>query len=363
MDDRATLDNRKRLAPKEDPRTAAREALPTAGMPDLARRHSQQGTNAADAVASEATREKTILVDQAIFTSVRGPTAEGYRIVAATPSVTPAERAEITRRSPSHGSLCDDQPAAVALSTYPLDSGRHCVAVSRAAGIEHTARGGQRIWTHIVVLDDAAYRAFACNPAAVAAALDRAGGPDATTAPPPALGVLRLYSTPPLIPEETLAIGIDWLLSLSRAVLCGEPLLVCGVEKEMGVLGTLMVSLPLSARKALSVSCGLRYSAVRRMQVSIVATSASDARRVLRGQPISVCDIASVPKKEHKPHDEWLPLLGRWLERGRMAEIASLTAAITGESSPAALNCLARIWTCMDAVGETEEAPIPSAAL
>ncbi len=336
MDDRATLNNRERSATKEEPR-----AFPVC--------------------------RGTVLVDQAIFTSVRGPMAEGYRIVAATPGVTPAERAEITRRCPSHGSLCNDRPSAVALSAYPLDSGRYCVAVSRPAGTEHTARGGQRVWTHIAVLDDAAYRAFACNPVAVHATLCRADGPNATTAPSATLDPLRLSSVPPTVSACPARIDSDWILSLSRAVLCDERLIVTGAEEDAAALDALVISLPLTVRQTLSVSCGLRYAATRRLQLSFVEQNRGHLQRVTRGQPVRLLDIASAPDTEREPYGDWLRLLGRWFDEGRMGEIAALAAAFTGNVSPAGLNCVARIWACIDAAGvsddETAGTPMPSAAL
>ena len=45
--------------------------------------------------------------DQAIFTSIRTPMGEGYRIIAASRGVRPEEKQLITRRSPSHGALCE----------------------------------------------------------------------------------------------------------------------------------------------------------------------------------------------------------------------------------------------------------------
>ena len=44
--------------------------------------------------------------DQAIFTSIRTPMGEGYRVIAASRGVRPNEKQSITRNSPSHDSLC-----------------------------------------------------------------------------------------------------------------------------------------------------------------------------------------------------------------------------------------------------------------
>ena len=105
-------------------------------------------------VAVVSSGETTVHADQVIFTSIRSPTGEGYRIGAASPGVRSDEKRMIMQRSPSHASLCDESPTAVACSFYRLSTGRHCVASSRYAGVEHTGRGGQRVYTHLVLLDD-----------------------------------------------------------------------------------------------------------------------------------------------------------------------------------------------------------------
>ena len=49
---------------------------------------------------------RTVCCDQAIFTSVRTPMGEGYRIIAASKGLTAEERKALTKLSPSHDSLC-----------------------------------------------------------------------------------------------------------------------------------------------------------------------------------------------------------------------------------------------------------------
>ncbi|MBN1361535.1 MAG: hypothetical protein JW993_13135 [Sedimentisphaerales bacterium] len=148
----------------------------------------------------------TVPADQAVFTSVRSPMGGGYRIVAASPGVRADEKAEMTRRAPSHASLCGDGPDAVAdepdavgLLAYPLASGRYCVALSQYAGWEHTARGGHRVHTHIVVLDRQAYLEFGCNAVRVHAALKEAVGGRPILKPPPKLGQLSLSPHPSVV--------------------------------------------------------------------------------------------------------------------------------------------------------------------
>src|SRR6185503_20317863 len=98
---------------------------------------------------------ESVTVEHGVFTSIRSHTGEGYRIITATPGIKADERAEITRRCPSHGSFCEESADAVGMSFFTLTTERHFIAIHCHAGVEHTARGGQRVYTHFVVLDNA----------------------------------------------------------------------------------------------------------------------------------------------------------------------------------------------------------------
>ena len=78
--------------------------------------------------------QATLSCDQAIFTSVRSPMGEGYRVIAASKGVKPKEKQEITRNSPSHDALCisledDRHDGPLAAAFYPLETGRLAVSV------------------------------------------------------------------------------------------------------------------------------------------------------------------------------------------------------------------------------------------
>ena len=68
-----------------------------------------------------------VQVERAVFTSMRSPMGEGYRIVAASNGICADERREILRCAPSHGSLCDSSPGATGLASFGLDNGRRCI--------------------------------------------------------------------------------------------------------------------------------------------------------------------------------------------------------------------------------------------
>ena len=141
--------------------------------------------------------QTTIACDQAIFTSIRSPMGEGYRIVAASRGLKPEEKQAITRCSPSHEALCAprDESGSDADATgtafYTLPSGRLCAAFTCNAGAEHTGRGGLRVYTQNVVFAETDFAKCGYNPLAVLRAMKVAG----MTAP-------QLHTKPgaPLVP-------------------------------------------------------------------------------------------------------------------------------------------------------------------
>ncbi|MCZ6816838.1 MAG: hypothetical protein O7F76_09135, partial [Planctomycetota bacterium] len=119
---------------------------------------------------------EAVRAEQAVFTSIRSPMGEGYRIIAASPGIRPDEKAEIIRRAPSHDSLCESGRAAVGLLAFPFESGRYCLGFSCHAGREHTARGGNRVYSHFAVVEPGDWQSFGFNAVRLHTALRHAIG-------------------------------------------------------------------------------------------------------------------------------------------------------------------------------------------
>ena len=86
----------------------------------------------------------SVTCDQAIYTCIKSPTGQGYRIISASPGLEPSERGEILRRTPAVNGLCIDDADAIGVSFFPLSSGRHAILHTCHAGMEPTGRGGRR---------------------------------------------------------------------------------------------------------------------------------------------------------------------------------------------------------------------------
>ncbi len=305
-------------------------------------------------------------VDQVIFTSVRSVTAEGYRIIAASGSVRPEEKAEIVRRTPSHGSLCDSDEQARALSAYPLANGRYCVALSQYAGKEHTARGGLRVHTHIVVLDAQEYLAFGCNAGRVYAALVSAVGGKPVLDPPRQLDRLELQVVDPeqgAASETGDAINAEVVqsdaargrqpstaevLPILLGVLQGDEMVVTGSHDRFDLLDWVVLALPLAVRRSLAVSVGLKYSPGRRLGLCFLSLDKVEMQRATRGRKVRLLDANAPGACPSSPYEAWGNLVAQWLDEGRVSELEQFALQAPEDRSSGALaeyasSCLARV--------------------
>ncbi len=302
-----------------------------------------------------------LAVDHAVFTSVRSSTGAGYRIIAATPGVTAEEKAEITRRSPSHDSLCDPSPQAIGLISYYLESGRMCVGLVRHAGKEHTARGGYRVHTHMAVLDRGVDDQFGCDPVRVHAVLSAVLIGEPLLKPPPCFEPLHL----PLVGFagilKRLAIAgldaTDAIVFLAHAMLRTEQVMFLGATDELALLEEVIVSLPHSARRGLAVSTGLKPAPARQIHLTLLGMDRSAAQRALRGSDAIFFDAASIPQTPPTAYAAWLEFLRRWHAAGRLEDIERLTRQMADPMNPADLS---RIASLSNDLGSIDTACVPA---
>jgi hypothetical protein len=284
--------------------------------------------------------------DQAIFTSVRSVMNEGYRLIAVSPGIRADERTEITRRSPSHGGLCDETPSGAGFSSYRLSTGRFCIASSRYAGVEHTGRGGNRVYTHLVVVDREGFLQCKFNPLAVYAALQRAIGTEPVLNPPARFEALSFPVPEPALPALFQIEHVCHLLSC--AFVAGQPLVVTGISNPLETFHGLLAALPLSNRETLSVAIGLKYCVSRHMILNFVDHDPGDLQRLIRGHGIGFFDGSVPVPKDSWPPTGWLALVQRWLKEGRLTDIRRIAEALPEKTKPGEVDRIALICTDID---------------
>jgi hypothetical protein len=302
-----------------------------------------------------AVRPAEIDCDQAIFTSQKSPMGEGYRIVAASSGIRPDEKAEITRRSPSHGSLAGDSPQSEGMLAYPLPSGRYCVCHCRHDGVEHTARGGQRVRTHAAILDRKDFQKFDSNPLSVDQALARVPV-EAARAFNPTMGRLHLKATELYTPPRHIAntTGPNTFLKVIRALIGEERCILASVPEARPTLQWALMMIPVSMRVKRSLSVGVKFSPMRNLTTTIIHHDLERVHQMVAGQAIQWRDVSVDSPVRQDLFVEWLSFVGRRADQGRLSEVSKLTNQMTELSTQIALSRIAKLALDRDAADTYE---------
>lgn len=284
--------------------------------------------------------------DQAIFTSLRTPTGEGYRIVAASGGLTADEKAELVTRCPSHGGLSSAAADATALAAFPLRSGRHCVAWIRNAGVEHTARGGLRVYTHLFVFSATDYTRCEFDFLRIAAALR-----DAAAAQPPVKSLQRLdelaLELAPARPGAANAAG--HAAAVVTSLLEERTVVACGPAADESLARAVWRFLPQDWRRRSAVSIGLKYAQPRQMRLVLVPGELREAQRAAAGPDVACIDTAA-PAPPPGALSPWPRLLLRWWNEGRGADLRRITAELDAAGGVARLAHAAELYEDLDGV-------------
>lgn len=303
----------------------------------------------AGAATATSGRPEIVQAEQAIFTSIRTPMGEGYRLVAMSPGITSEERAEITRRSPSHGSLCDPDPAAMGLASYPLASQRQCVAWTRYAGREHTARGGQRVHTHLAVLEQEGFRAFAFDPFRVLGAMAEVIGEAPNIKPSTCLPALTLGVPSSELWASLQAEGglLGQACGVAAALMDHDVLLVVGAGPPWEVLRWAVAVLPQVFRPALAASANLQFAPARQMRITCLPQNSPELQRAIAGQDVHVYDPSASGRYGGSLCAAWFDFLIERNDEGRLPESIVLADQLDVSIDAAALGRIVSV--CRDA--------------
>ncbi len=232
----------------------------------------------------------TVLCDQAIFTSVRTPMGEGYRVIAASPGLSAQEKTEITKQSPSHGGLCASDDQATAVAFYQLPGGRLCAALSCAAGKEQSGRGGLRVYTRAVVFDGESFSAFAYNPFNVLRTIAVHGLNTPELKPEKTLPTVELPGNSARRADQTITtisrVGVDWLSYILQSVLTNQRLILAGEGDPSCLVETVILGIPGPLRKNVSFACGLKFSIGRAPTLTGIIGDTKAAERMICGHPL-----------------------------------------------------------------------------
>src|SRR5687768_13035354 len=82
-----------------------------------------------------------VVLEQALFTSLRSASNEGYQIAAHSEGVDEAARGELVAWGPSHDSLQPGIGCEGSCNGHSLADGRWCLSLTRSASDEYSGRG------------------------------------------------------------------------------------------------------------------------------------------------------------------------------------------------------------------------------
>jgi len=318
----------------------------------------------------ESKPETTIACDQAIFTSIRTPMGEGYRIIAASRGLQPDERQMITRYSPSHGGMCvtapepsdqGPQPNYAAAAFYPLPGGRLCVSLSCFAGAEHTGRGGQRVYTHCVVFNEQEFVRCGYNAFHVIRAMEAAGMTRAILKPPNVLPDLQLEIRASTEAVRNLAIH-PTLDSKRRGyilqrLLDDQSLVVDAEDNWLESTEVLLLGLPGPTRASVSFSAGLHFSIGRRHRLHLLHDKAGQIKRRVAGQPIECVDAHSTCETDMDA-SAWALFVERHWSAGDISALAWRTSRAFSDVSPAGRQRIGKLYNHFDEIPTTDTAEL-----
>lgn len=309
----------------------------------------------------------TLHCDHAIFTSIRTPTGEGYRIIAASKGLRDDEKQKITRCSPSHDALChtsakdndhEDHPRAVEF--YPLPSGRLALSLSVNAGAEQTGRGGQRIFTYIVVFAEEYLERCGYSPHSIIRAMITAGLHQPQLKPPATLPELQLILVDPSPPNQ----GVDvvtlpeslneaWFTHVLGEILSGQEILINLDKGWSDSAEALLTAVPGPMRSKISFTTGLRYSLARHFRMAVLLDDHQTAKKKISGQKVMYMDTKGEAPASGTP-DTWLTFVMRYITTGRLDELSWRTSLPFEDVSPKGRAWIGALYNDYDDLDQME---------
>lgn len=272
--------------------------------------------------------------DRAIFTSLPSPTGEGYRLVAWSPGLRPEERAELTRRAPSHGSMGDEEEGSRALVQFRLaSSGRVAWGFVRLSGAEHTRRGGGRVWTDFLLADAVAAGRAGHHPGQLRAALEAApplSKPVEGTSLPTARVVPVVSGVAADLGNARTPQAVAMAASVAAMLLQARSCVLAVGPAVLEVLDDALRMIPGAARAYVDACAGLRFSPTRGVKATLIRGLDPEVVRATRGRGTDCLDLTkqSPVVGEMAP---WLALMSRWWNQGRSEEAIDLAQRLAGD--------------------------------
>lgn len=282
---------------------------------------------------------------------------EGYRIVASSRGIKPEEKQVITRSSPSHDSLCwspEEEPTPGAwygAAFYPLPTKRLCVAYSRYAGMEHTARGGQRVYTHCVILEAQHFSVCGFNAFRVIRAMIAGGLNEPQLKPPQLLAELTLCVEPTAAGRDgELLSTLDGRPRRAALRLMFEQrnVVLPRGERWVEAVEGLLLGLPGPMRAKASFTAGLKFASSRNHRLQVFRDESSVIRAKVEAQAAEFLTVKDVGEEVSK--SAWVRCVDAMWNRGALDLLDRRTSRAFADATPAACERVGAMYTQIDSI-------------
>jgi hypothetical protein len=264
-------------------------------------------------------------VEQAIFTLAERDGEAGYRVVARSAGVCAADARELVVWEPSRDSLLELGPEPESFNFHPLPSGAYCVSRSVPAGWERG--GGQRVYTHCLIVPGEVLTRFANNPFALIQAMTEH---NLWLHPESHCPRLEPFSLPGgAVPVDqallrTLAIkpGPERMAALVQQACHAVCVAIAGVRQPLCLMAGLFSCLPPECRLEFSFSIGLKFSPWRPFRLVVLSDDPAERLWVAGYPNVTVLELGEHAAPSAISLDGWATLVERTLATDRISFLA-----------------------------------------
>ncbi len=204
-----------------------------------------------------------MLIEQAIFTSLRGRRSQGYHLVAQSPAVDSEISGVLCKWGPSHSSLLCGSPLSESVNFSAISSDWFALSRTTHGGPEYSGRGGLQVFTRFLLLQSHQLAAFENNPLALIQTARILGHMRLHLAPPAQLDPIEIPDHPlDTHPHRAGNAGVP-IDEVVRILQFKNRVAILGLENPYPTLANILQLVPKPERLRLSFTTGLKPSVHR----------------------------------------------------------------------------------------------------
>ena len=229
-----------------------------------------------------------MLVEQAVFTSLRSRRSQGYHLVASSPGADALLARQLCTWGPSHASLLDDQPNADSLNFHPLSDDWYALSRTVYGGPEYSGRGGMQVFTHFLLLRREQLLGYDNNLSVLARTARLLGSLRLMTEVPTQLPSVELPARPIKGCGSQLERQVHLRDDVIRSLRLQHRVAVLGLPDPLPALAQIIRDLSGEDRLKLSFTTGLKPSVHRDFRLHFVDSVDANLHAVLSQQGIDL---------------------------------------------------------------------------